>query len=148
MGNKENMHIHLDEVNKTSELKNKVPNRLKTGSVLLLFFAIIFMSVFFTNFFRGNSEIDFTNLVYYIFLNLGHSFILALVPFILFYIPSILISEKLASILYTIICLFIQTLIIIDSFVFIIYKYHLNMMLIEWFIKAGDDVLYLISTQN
>ena len=118
-------------------------NLLKRGFPLLFVFTILFCIVLFINFFKYDIDKDICTTLYYSVLCLGYSFAFAIIPYFLIYIPISLVkrkSDSLQSYVYTAICILIMILLVIDSFVFSIYKYHINLSLITWFLDAGSDV--------
>lgn len=114
----------------------------KLGIILLFFTCLLTNIVFITNNFRQDESLIIIERVYFYLTSLGYAFILSLILYLVCYLPLSLIFKRYqyAASLYLLCAIIMQALLVIDSIVFSLYDYHLNISIVELFFKAGTDV--------
>lgn len=123
-------------------MKFSFKQKLYNGYIYLLF-AILFISiVLFINYFRDITSIDAPTIIYYSALSLGYAFAYSTIMFLITYAPlSLLFSSNVVPrIAFTIVAIIFQIYIVVDVFVFAIYKFHLDWAGIQFYLNAGKDV--------
>lgn len=122
----------------------------RKGIELYLGSIILFFSVFVFSIFNSgiSSSMNFIAWSYYLASALGHAFLIATVSFLLFYIPLrfIFTNKNIAAWVYAIVNMFIQAILILDSLVFNIYKFHFNGFVWELLTGGGADQIFVFSS--
>ena len=119
---------------KTRKGKNKFGFFLFSGATFLGFI------VFIINLLRCNIDTDWISWAFYIPSSLGHASLFALVLYLLLYIPFSYIfrSYKVPATIFIVFAIVLQTILILDGFVFNLYRFHINGFVIELAINAGS----------
>lgn len=123
---------------------------LKKGFILFLGVAIVFFLVFIISVFSCgiSSDLDFVSWIYYSFSALGHAALLSFFLFLVFYLPLALLfkKSKIASLTYVFSAIILQFVLILDSYVFDIYKFHINGFVIEMLLAGGASDIFVFDS--
>lgn len=116
-------------------------NKLKYGFVLLISTSVIFTLVFIYSTFSSAifENMNFLAWIYYILAAFGHASIISSLLYIIFYIPFALAFKKQITAIasYTTAAILVQFILIIDSYVFDLYRFHINGFVLE--LILGDS---------
>jgi len=124
---------------KTKTENPKVKNRysffLFSGACLLGFIVLII------NLLRCPIETDWISWAYYIPSALGHASLFAFVVYLVFYVPFSVIfrSYKIPAAIFTVFAILLQTMLILNGFVFNLYRFHINGFVINLTLHAGSE---------
>ena len=119
---------------KNRKEKNKFGFSLFSGATFLGFI------VFIINLLRCNIDTDWISWAFYIPSSLGHASLYALVLYLLLYVPFSFIfrSYKVPATIFIVFAIVLQTILILNGFVFNLYRFHINGFVIELAINAGS----------
>ncbi|MCL2626355.1 MAG: sulfatase-like hydrolase/transferase [Cystobacterineae bacterium] len=97
--------------------------------------------VFIINLLKCNIDTDWLSWIYYIPTSLGHASLFALVLYLLIYVPFsfVLKSHKIPSIVFIVLGVVLQTILILNVFVFSFYRFHINGFVVELILHAGKE---------
>jgi len=120
----------------------------KYGFFLFSCAAFLSFIVFIINLLRCNMDTDWLSWVYFIPSALGHAALFALVPCLFFYLPFSYIfkDHRVPAIIFTVFAIAMQTVLILNGFVFSLYRFHINGFVIELALKAGNEVFLFDTT--
>jgi len=108
-----------------------------------LFFGAAFLGfiVFIINLLRTNIDTDWLSWIYYIPSALGHASLFALVLFLFLYLPFSFIfnNHKIPAVIFVVFAIVVQTVLILDGFVFNLYRFHINGFVIKLAFYAGQE---------
>lgn len=108
---------------------------LKHGLYLFFCSTIIIFCDFIFYIFKSNTvaDMDLVSWIYYSIASLGHASLLSFIFYILLYFPPALLfkNKKVASVVFTVSMILIQIVLLINSFVFSLYKFHINGFVLE-----------------
>lgn len=116
--------------------------KLYEGYIYVLFAIIFIFIVLCVSYFRDTPNIDISTSIYYICLALGYAFLYSIVMFVITYIPLSLLfkSNKIPRLGFIVLAILFQIYIVVDVFVFAIYKFHLDWAGFNFYLNAGSDV--------
>jgi len=122
-----------------------IKNKLKYGFSLFLLTTLVFFIDFIAFVLSSNvsSSMDMLSWAYYIVTALGHAALFAAILYIIIYIPFALILKnyKITTIIYSVFAILLQVVLLIDIFVFDIYKFHINGFVIDLILGgAATDI--------
>lgn len=118
--------------------------KIKFG--LCLFYSTIIITAidFTSNILRNNllHDMNFVSWIYYVPASLGHASLFALILFLIFYLlPSYIFRNyKIAAIIYCVTAILLQALIVLDGFVFSLYRFHINGFILELVLGGGSEI--------
>ncbi len=125
-------------------------SRLKCGFILFLGVAFVFFIVFIVSIISGgvSDDLDLLSWIYYLFSALGHAALISLILFIVLYLPLTLIfkKNKIGAICYMIGAVIVQFLLILDSYVFDLYKFHINGFVLELVFGGGASDIFVFDS--
>lgn len=131
-------------------MKAILKSALKQGFIYAFLASMALAFVFFVYIFNGQNLdfMDFTGWVYYATSCFTHAAIIMFVPYIALFLPLIFckIKPQIANILLTIIYSFIFILAISNSFVYNIYHFHINGLVIKMLTSSGASDIFVFST--
>ncbi|NDW17407.1 DUF3413 domain-containing protein [Dysgonomonas sp. 216] len=117
------------------KLFSGVKGKLKYGFLLYLCTLFIFFVDFVVSVFTSNvsAHMDVLSWGYFVIASLGHAALFALLLQIVFYIPFALLLRRrfVATIIYATMTLSTQIVLILDMYVFDLYKFHINGFVLE-----------------
>lgn len=90
------------------------------------------------------ANMDILGYVFYVGAVLSHATLVALIPFLIFCIPVACISknEKLTSIFHVTGIVIVNIILFINSYVFSLYRFHINGLIISMFFGEGNDEIF------
>lgn len=131
-------------------MKAILKSALKQGFIYAFLASMALAFVFFVYIFNGQNLdfMDFTGWVYYATSCFTHAAIIMFVPYIALFLPLIFckIKPQIANILLTIVYSFIFILAISNSFVYNIYHFHINGLVIKMLTSSGASDIFVFST--
>lgn len=97
--------------------------------------------VFVINLLRCNIDTDLLSWMYYIPSAMGHAALFALVLYLLLYVPFSFIfkSYKVPVVIFTVFAIVLQNFLIINGFVFNLYRFHINAFVVKLALYAGRE---------
>ncbi|MEN9918391.1 MAG: hypothetical protein RL662_827 [Bacteroidota bacterium] len=122
----------------------KIAGRFVLGSIFIIFFVFLF-SIF-------NSGIaqmmGFLSWIYYVVAAIGHSTLMATILFIIFNLPFLFLFKniKISTSIFLFAGMLLQIILILDSFVFDIYKFHFNGFVLELLTGGAADEIFVIDS--
>lgn len=122
-----------------SKLKNGVG--LLLGTSLFVFFVFIFSVIN-----AGiASSMNLLSWLYYVLAAFGHAALLSTILYLLFYFPFCLLfkNKNIATWVYSVVATLFMIVLILDSLVFDIYKFHLNGFVWELLTGGGADQIFV-----
>lgn len=111
------------------------------GFLLFSWSTFLGFIVFIISLLRCNIDTDWISWMYYIPAALGHASLFAFVLYLLFYVPFSFIfkSHKLPSAIFVVFAIVLYTILILDGFVFNLYRFHINGFVVELALHAGSE---------
>lgn len=129
-------------------MKAILKSALKQGFIYAFLASMALAFVFFVYIFNGQNLdfMDFTGWVYYATSCFTHAAIIMFVPYIALFLPLIFckIKPQIANILLTIVYSFIFILAISNSFVYNIYHFHINGLVIKMLTSSGASDIFVL----
>ena len=115
--------------------KNRYGFFLFSGATFLGFI------VFIINLARCNIDTDWLSWLYYIPSAMGQAALFAFVLYLLFYLPFSFIFKnyKVPAVIFIVFAIVMQTILILDGFVFNLYRFHINGFVLELALHAGRE---------
>jgi len=115
--------------------KNRYGFFLFTGATFLGFI------VFIINLARCNIDTDWLSWLYYIPAAVGHASLFAFILYLLFYVPFSFIFKnyKVPAVIFIVFAIVMQTFLVLDGFVFNLYRFHINAFVINLALYAGKE---------
>lgn len=118
--------------------------KAKYGFALFLCTTLLSFIDFISNMLRSlvSNDMDITSWLYYLPAALGHAALFALILYVVLYIPLAFIFKnyKIATIVYITFAILLQILIILDGFVFNLYRFHINGFVLELVLGGGSEI--------
>lgn len=118
--------------------------RRKFGFFLFICTVLITFTDFSVNVLKTNIlyDMNWLSWLYYIPAALGHASLYALVLYLVAYLPFSFIfrNGKVATTVYCIAAVLLQVLIVLDGFVFDLYRFHINGFVLELAFGGGSDI--------
>ena len=123
----------------TNKLSVKEKNRY--GFFLFSAASLLGFICFIINLLRCNIDTNWVSWVYYIPAALGHAALFAFILYLVLYFPLSLIfrSYKIPAAVFLLFAIVLQTFLILDGFVFNLYRFHINGFVIELAFSAGSE---------
>jgi membrane-anchored protein YejM (alkaline phosphatase superfamily) len=128
-------------------MKQKTKDNIFIGFIYYLISTIILAFQFFF-FLISNMQsvyMDFGGWVFYVVSCLSHAAIVVLIPFIIFYLlpTSLKLKRNIALNLMLVVVLCINVFVVIDKFVFSLYRFHLNGLVMSMFFGVGSKDIFV-----
>ena len=113
----------------------------KYGFFLFLGATFLGFAVFIVNLLRCNIDTDWLSWAYFIPSALGHASMFTFVLYLFFYLPFAFFfkSAKIPAAVFVIFAIIFQTILILNGFVFNLYRFHINGFVIELALHAGSE---------
>ncbi|MBO4804454.1 MAG: DUF3413 domain-containing protein [Paludibacteraceae bacterium] len=123
---------------------------LKRGFGYVVFSTLV-IAIQFVNYLLKSPQLelmDFTGWVFFLTAALSHAALFALLPYLLVYLPLILLTakEKLASIVHVLLMAFLNVIACLNGMVFSLYKFHLNGFVLDLYFGEGGDEIFNFDT--
>ena len=111
------------------------------GFFLFLGTTVLTFLIFVVNLLRCNIDTDWLSWIFYIIAALGHASLFALILYILLYIPfSFIFKSYIApAAIFVTFAIALQAILILNGFVFNLYRFHINGFVIELLLSAGRE---------
>ncbi|MCC8153007.1 MAG: DUF3413 domain-containing protein [Tannerellaceae bacterium] len=116
----------------------------KYGFVIFLCAVVVFFIDFLLNVIRSGTALDMDLLtwIYYIPSALGHAFVLGLIIFLIGFVPFAVLfkNHKIATGIFLTFLVITQVLLILNTYVYSFYKFHLNGIVFSLAFEGGSEV--------
>jgi len=122
-------------------MTDNVKFKNRYGFFLFLFATFLGFLVFVSNLLRSNIDTDWISWLYYIPSALGHSAMFAFILYLFLYVPFSFLfkSYKVPATIFITFAIILQIVLILNGFVFNIYRFHINWFVIELALHAGSE---------
>ncbi len=135
-------------MNKKAQTEKQV--YLKTGFLFLLSITFILFLQFFNYLYTSylSASMDGTGWIYYIFAAAGHAFLFSLLPFLIIYLPLVLLTRfhKTALTILFVFYLLLLALAYINGIVFQLYKFHINGFVLDMVFGANAGQIFVFNS--
>lgn len=123
---------------------------LKTGLLFLLSITFILFLQFFNYLYTSylSASMDKAGWVYYIFASAGHAFLFSLLPFLIIYLPLVLVTRfyKTALAILIVFYLLLGVLAYINGIVFQLYKFHINGFIMDMVFGVNAGQIFVFNS--
>ncbi len=95
-----------------------------------------------------NENMDFLGYVFYIGAAISHATLFATIPYVIYVISAIICKKDvIPNIIHIALTSFFEILIFINSYVFSLYRFHINGLIISMFFGEGSDEIFQFNTE-
>lgn len=127
-----------------------IRENLKQVFLFYIFATCVLASIFISYIFNGHSTegMDLLGWGYFITSCIIHAALFMLLPFAVIHVPLTLLhcNRKLSNILLIILCTFLFVLAVINGYVYRIYHFHINGLILEMITSSGASDIFIFSS--
>ena len=126
----------------TQNILKNLKEKNRFGFLLLIGTVCLASIVFIINLLRSNIDTDWFSWLFYIPSSFGHAFLFLFCLYIIFYLPFTFIfkSYKIPAAIFIFMAIILQILLVLDGFVFNLYRFHINGFVVEMVLHGGREI--------